>query len=234
MTKTSKKHQKRQKRNSSKGFHFGPLDWLCVAVGVIASIVTLFVDHDHSPAYLIASILALNSGIFETIYFINGRRASYLFAIINAVASIIIALFGQFYGNLAVNAYYIPLSIVGFYLWGKHSNKNKTVIARRLTPKQLLIFLSAFLILSVGLKITLEFIGGQSTFLDSITTIMIIFASIMGALRYREQWLAWIVINILLLLMFISVNNPAVLIMRVFFLVSSVYGYFNWRKLVKE
>lgn len=234
MPKTSKKSQKSLKHSSSTGFHFGPIDWLCVAIGVIASIVTLFVDHNHSPVYLIASILALNSGIFETIYFINGRRASYLFAIVNAVSSIIIALFGQFYGNLAVNAYYIPLSIVGFYLWGKHSNSNKTVIARRLTPKQLLISLLAFLALSVGLRITLEFIGGQSTFLDSITTIMIIFASIMGALRYREQWLVWIIINILLLLMFISADNPAILIMRVFFLVSSVYGYFNWRKLVKK
>ncbi|MBR3253619.1 nicotinamide mononucleotide transporter [Candidatus Saccharibacteria bacterium] len=65
------------------------------------------------------SIVALNCGIFETIFLINGRRITYLFAIANAATSIFIALSDQFYGNMAVNIYYVTLSIAGFYLWSK-------------------------------------------------------------------------------------------------------------------
>ena len=224
------------KKNTKKTakFKFKPLDWLCIAVGIFASILTILIDHDHAPIYITASLLSLNGGVMEAILGINGRRSNYIFAATNAVASICIASMDQFYGNMAINIYYIPLCIFGFYSWGKHRDKNKDVIARKLTAKQTIIAILAFIALSTGLNLLLEHLGGHFTILDSTTTILIIFASILGALRYREQWLLWILADTLMLIMWINVGNPAILTMRAFYPLASIYGYINWRKLVKN
>ena len=77
-------------------------------------------------------------------------------------------------------------------------------------------------------------LDGHSTILDSATTILIIFASVLGVLRYREQWLVWIIADTMMLVMWAPVGNPAVIALRIFYVVSSVYGYINWRKFIQK
>lgn len=230
MSGKSKKNQKKKEAS----FRFRVLDWVCVAVGIVASVITIFTDHDHPQIYIIASILMLNCGVIEVILGVNGRRSNYIFALINAAASIFVAWIDQFFGNALINIYYIPLCIVGFYYWGKHRDSDKYVIARKLTIKQTVIAALVFVLLSAGLIALLDYFGGHSVVLDGMATILIIFASILGALRFREQWIIWIIADVLMLAMWINSNNPAILTMRSFYVLSSIYGYINWRKLVKQ
>ena len=44
--------------------------------------------------------------------------------------------------------------------------------------------------------------GGSSTTLDGLTTIITVAAQLLMILRYREQWLLWIVLNVLSILLF--------------------------------
>ena len=221
------------KKNKRK-FYFKPLDWLCIFAGFTISVLTFFLDQDHSLIYNISSVLMLNCGVLETILLINGRRSNYLFAVFCALASICVAFVDQFYGNMAINVYYVAISIIGFYLWNQHVDKNKTVIARKLTLKQTIVLMLALAVVSAGLNLVLLFFDGHSTVADSISTVLIIVASILGVLRYREQWLAWIAADIIILAMWGPVGSPAVVALRTFYILSSIYGYFNWRKLIKN
>ncbi len=223
----------KDRNTATRRFRFGLLDWLCVAVGITVSIVTILTDQSRPLPYAVASIALLNAGILEVILGINGRRSCYIFALISASVSIFIAQIDHFYGNLLINVYYIPISLIGFYAWGKHSDKNKDVIARKLTTKQIIILGIIFVISSLGLKLILDSMGSHSTMLDGIATIMIVFASLLGVLRYREQWLAWLIADVLLLIMWIGTGGPAIITIRAFFVLSSIYGYINWCKLVK-
>lgn len=220
-------------KNKTK-FQLKLLDWLCIIAGIAISILTVFVDHDHSLVYIIASLFMLNCGVAEMILLVNGRRSNYVFTMLCAIASIWVAFIDQFYGNTVINFFYVIISIIGFYSWGKHSDKDKTVIARRLTTKQIIFLSLALVVSSIGLDVTLRYFGGHSTVSDSVSTILIIFASVLGVLRYREQWITWILADILLLAMWLPIGSPAVIALRVFFLLSSTYGYFNWRKLIKN
>ena len=51
-------------------------------------------------------------------------------------------------------------------------------------------------------------------------------------LRYREQWLLWIALNILSI--FLWAETPAMYLMYSAYLLNSLYGYYNWTKLVKR
>ena len=65
-------------------------------------------------------------------------------------------------------------------------------------------------------------------------------ASILMVTRYSEQWVMWVIVNIvsvvLWLLVLVKGDMSAVtlLVMWTAYLFNSTYGYINWRKLAKE
>ena len=78
----------------------------------------------------------------------------------------------------------------------------------------------------------LQAAAGSSTGLDGLTTIITVAAQILMILRYREQWLLWIGLNILSI--FLWAETPAIYLMYSAYLPNSLYGYYNWTKLVKR
>ena len=74
--------------------------------------------------------------------------------------------------------------------------------------------------------------GGSSTGLDGATTVITFVAQAMMILRYREQWLLWIALNILSIVLW--AETPAMYLMYGAYLCNSLYGYYNWTKLIKR
>ena len=50
-------------------------------------------------------------------------------------------------------------------------------------------------------------------------------------LRYREQWILWIALNILSIVLW--ADNPSMYLMFGAYLLNSVYGFYNWSRLQK-
>ena len=50
-------------------------------------------------------------------------------------------------------------------------------------------------------------------------------------LRYREQWILWIALNILSIALW--ADNPSMYLMFGAYLLNSVYGFYNWSRLQK-
>ena len=78
----------------------------------------------------------------------------------------------------------------------------------------------------------LNYYGGSSTGLDGLTTIIVVAAQLLMILRYREQWVLWIVLNILSIVLWSE--TPAMYLMYSAYLLNSLYGYYNWTKLTKQ
>ena len=228
-----------QKRSHSKhknntAIHFNFLDWLCIAISLAVSIVVIFFYHENSPFYTFVSVVALNGGVLGTILSIKGRRSNFIIAFIEAFACFYTSWANHFIGNALINIlFYAPATIIGFHSWGKHSGRDKKVIARKFTPIQAIIAIAIFVATTILLNLILVALGGAYTIIDSAATILIIFATILAVLRFREQWLAWLLSDILQLIMWTTTNDPAILALRIFFPLSAIYGYINWRKLIK-
>jgi nicotinamide mononucleotide transporter len=68
---------------------------------------------------------------------------------------------------------------------------------------------------------------------------MSVIAMVLMVFVFVEQWILWIVVDIVSIIMWIQVmlnggNDIAVLIMWTAFLVNAVYGLYNWVKLEKQ
>jgi nicotinamide mononucleotide transporter len=83
-------------------------------------------------------------------------------------------------------------------------------------------------------KILLDNLGGNGTLLDSASTIISVFANLLMMLRYREQWLLWIIIDAITVVMWLIAGDLIMVTMWSVYLINAFYGYYNWTKLSKE
>jgi nicotinamide mononucleotide transporter len=83
----------------------------------------------------------------------------------------------------------------------------------------------------------LVLLHGNLTWLDSATTMIQVIAMILMIGRYMEQWVLWIVLNVLQITMWSIVmfkqgnNDMAMLMMWSAYFVNSIYGLASWIKM---
>lgn len=190
------------------------------------------------------SMLALISGITGVIGVVlaaKGKVSTYVFATINVAIYAWLTFNNHLYGEFMLNAfYYIPMNFVGFYLWSRHKDEESgDVEGKMLTPKQLVILLVTVVVVVLVYWQILSRIGGQLALIDAMSTVFSVVALIMQVARYAEQWLLWIIVNVVSVVMWVLLlgKDPSAVTMVVMwaaYLMNSVYGYINWKKLAAK
>ena len=79
----------------------------------------------------------------------------------------------------------------------------------------------------------LDSIGSNQAYLDAATNVMAIFAQFLMIWRYREQWIWWIVIDVICIIMWLNVGNWSMVAMYIAWTINAIYGWYNWSKLNK-
>lgn len=190
--------------------------------------------------------IASTSGMLCVVLVAKGKISNYLFGLIQVGIYGYVALKYQLYGEVMLNwMFYVPVQFIGFYLWNKNEVKKEQehqgedIAVKTLGVKNTIIFLTTTVILIILLAYFLKFIGGYSIGLDSATTILSIGAQILMLLRYKEQWLVWVIVNVLSITMWVYTliqqggNDWNMVVMWTAFLCNSIYGYINWTKMNK-
>ena len=104
-------------------------------------------------------------------------------------------------------------------------------MARKKKFNPLLVIIPAVIVIAavtVAYHFLLESLGGAMTYLDGATTVLSIFATVLMALRYAEQWFFWIVVDVLSVVLWCFAGDPVMIIMWAAYLVNAVYGYLMW------
>lgn len=74
-------------------------------------------------------------------------------------------------------------------------------------------------------------IGSHQAYTDAATNVLAIFAQILMVKRYKEQWLWWLVIDVLCIKMWIVAGNMSMVAMYIAWTINCIYGWVNWSKL---
>ena len=129
-----------------------------------------------------------------------------------------------------------PAQFIGYFMWKTHMQQEnsggESVIAKSLTLQGWLILVTTVIVGTLLFVQALNAAGGSSTGLDGLTTVITVSAQLLMILRYREQWLLWILLNILSIALW--AETPAMYLMYSAYLLNSLYGYYNWTKLMKQ
>ena len=202
--------------------------WLLI---FIAAQIGIYIYNPDSILGMVSGI----SGIICNVFVSKGKISNYFFGLIFAYTYFYISLGANFLGEMNTTLYvYIPAPFIGYFLWKANMQKEQNsdaVIAKALTVNGW-IGLIAFLVIGTLLFVEiLNYYGGSSTGLDGLSTIIVVAAQALMVLRYREQWLLWILLNIISIALW--AENTSMYVMYSAYLLNSLYGYYNWSKLQK-
>lgn len=215
---------------------FSYFEWGMILAVIGFTIYFSIINTDNSLGYLIIDGVAAISGIFCVVLCAKGKKSQYVWGLINVVGYVVIAMINKYYGEVMLNAlYYLPSQFIGYYLWNKNSNNDSgDVLGKKLNFRQNAIFLLLIMIGVILYKEVLDFLGGAGTLLDSCSTVTSVVANLLMMLRYREQWLLWIVIDSITVVMWLIAGDFIMVTMWSVYLINAFYGYYNWTKIAKE
>ena len=187
------------------------------------------------------------SGILCVVLVAKGKIANYFFGIIQTLTYAYIAYTYQLFGEAMLNGlFFFPLQFVGLYLWNRHrknperADHGEDVYAKSLTRKQWAVLIPVIAAVSLAYALFLANIGAQQVRIDSVAVVVSVFAQILMILRYAEQWIMWIVVNVLTIALWVITltssggGDWAIFVMWCAYLVNSTYGWVNWRRLSQE
>jgi nicotinamide mononucleotide transporter len=201
--------------------------------------LALFFAWKDSIIGLIASL----TGMICVVLVAKGKISNYYFGIVNILAYAYVSYQNRYYGEVMLNLlYFLPLQFVGLYYWMRYKvSKTKTddVKISILTNWERILWVVLAIVGTYVYSLYLAHIGGSLPLYDSLTTILSIIAMVLLVKRVIEQWILWIIIDIVAIGMWayrlsIGSTDITILIMWIAFLVNAVYGFYNWVKLYKR
>lgn len=138
----------------------------------------------------------------------------------------------RFYADMALQVYYVGISIYGWYYWikGKPDQKNEVPVVN--TPRKLwlplsVVSLALFLLIAFVLK---TYTDSPVPYGDALTTALSLTATWMLARKYLENWLIWIVVDLVSSVLYATKNLWATVILFIVYTAMAVIGYDQWKK----
>lgn len=218
-------------------------DWFLI-VGVIAS--NLLYSILSGTMDVVGSVASV-AGVLCVVLVAKGSIWNYLFGIVNVSLYAYISYMASLYGDAALNAfYYVPMQFIGWWQWRKRGaavseadarGNGVQVKARRFTTKQRLILAAGCLAAVVAGGFVLRYFGDPQPFKDSTTTVLSIVAQALMALAFMEQWVLWIITNVVSVVMWVicvsrgEAHAAVMVIMWTFYLLNSINGFRVWLRL---
>lgn len=210
--------------------------WLLSFTVIILTLSILWKDTWYGT---VASL----TGIWCVVLTAKGKISNYYFGIVNVILYAVVAYQSKFYGEVMLNIlYFLPMTIGAIFLWKKHKvseDRPDDVRIITLEWKERILWFVGSVFAILGYTYLLYVLKGNLPWVDSITTVASIVAMIILARRAIEQWILWIFVDILTVVMWViaikqGAGDITVLIMWIAYLINAVYGYMNWLKLLKE
>ena len=218
-------------------------DWLLIA-GVIASnIIYTVLTGDMDIVGSVAGI----AGVLCVVLVAKGSIWNYLFGLVNVSMYAYISYQASLYGDAALNAlYYLPMQFIGWWQWRRRgaavseaeaAGNGVQVKARRFSWNQRMALALGCAAAVVAVGFVLKHFGDPQPFKDSTTTVLSIVAQALMALAFMEQWVLWIITNIVSVVMWAvcvsrgEAHAGVMVIMWSFYLLNSVNGLRVWMKL---
>ena len=194
-----------------------------IAVGVAIQVIVYMLTDST-----LLSLCSGTLGIFAVVYCSERKMKQFFFAFGQMFTYIYIAYCEKLYGEVAINIFYFILTCIAVYTWGRNSDESREVESRSLSVKGNII-----LAVSVGLTFLVVWKGlcltdDAQPMMDSLTTVPAIAAQTLYMLRYREQWIYWLIIDIASIVMWSIAENYCVVAQYVFWTLNCVYGYYLW------
>jgi nicotinamide mononucleotide transporter len=189
--------------------------------------------------WLSENYIELSGTIISFIYLyfsIKQNILLWLTGLISALLYAYVFFHAKFYADMSLQVYYIVISIYGWIYWANKLKENKEheFPIQKYSTKQWLIFI---LLTSIGTYLTGYFLDNYTDspvpYWDAFTTISSFIATWMLAKKYIENWLIWIVVDFVSMILYFWKGLYTTVILFAVYTIMGFVGYLEWKKSLK-
>lgn len=199
---------------------------LFMLIGIFLQLIAWYITKDS-----LISLISGVTGIISVILCSQRKISFYFFGFIQLVTYMYLAWQQRFYGELIENVFYIITMLIGIVVWLKNYNTEEQIVeSKRLSDRLFYIICSIMVFICVLFGYYMKyFTDNTQPFMDSFSTVPAFIAQTLLMLRYREQWIFWIIIDVVSIFMWMFADNWIMVIQFIFWTMNCIYGYRKWK-----
>lgn len=217
-------------------------EWLMATVMVVIAARAMVIGFTQgsangNPAWLtVINFVSAVCGVICIFFCAKANISNFAFGMVNTIVYAIYLVYWHIWGTAALEIlFYIPMNMISWYYWAKHRDKelvHKTK-AKKLTVWQNIMCTAIVVGSAIGYHYILVRIGGEVAWFDAFTLAIGIVATILELLRYREQYVWWLITDFFAVGMYIAHFDAVYLTKKSIYLIMAIVGLINWIKLNK-
>lgn len=190
----------------------------------------------------ILECISVSTGIVAVYLAAKEKIITWPLGLINIVTAFFIYYHVQLYSDMFLQCYFFGISIYGWYFWSRE--KKEHIPLKWLTMYQRIYWILGILLTTVvlgkfisalhDLWPTIFLLPAAYPYADTFVAIMSIVANTLLAKRIIENWILWLLVDVICIYLYIQKEILFISFEFFVFLLIAVYGLYEWIHLKKN
>ena len=189
---------------------------------------------DYSRVDILLEFLAFWFGIISVVFAKKQNILVYPTGIICTIITMYLMYKVSLLGHILVNLLYTIISFFGWWNWSRRENNDLVVKVSKFTSndltKSLLIFFFIVFVAYFAHDFFATNFEGQIKELDILTSGIFVTAMWLMANKKLENWILWIIGNVITIPLYLSSDKIILSIQYVIFTILAIQAYIQWKK----
>ena len=189
---------------------------------------------DYSRIDIVLEFLAFWFGIISVVFAKKQNILVYPTGIICTIITMYLMYKVSLLGHILVNLLYTIISFYGWWNWSRRENNDLVVKVSKFTSndlsKSLLIFFFIVFVAYFAHDFFATNFEGQIKELDILTSGIFVTAMWLMANKKLENWILWIIGNVITIPLYLSSDKIILSIQYVIFTILAIQAYIEWKK----
>ncbi len=197
-----------------------------------------FAQYKNYPTYeIILEITAVIFGLLSVWFAKKDNILVFPTGLINTSIYVFLLWKWSLLGDMMINAYYFIMSIYGWYLWTRKKNNIVEFPIALMTNNEKRISLMIFfitIIFVIAIYIFFDKFTHWTSYIDTLVTGIFFVGMWLMARKKIENWIFWIMGNIISIPMYFVKGYSFTSIQYLIFTVIAIFGYLEWKKILNS
>ncbi len=198
----------------------------------------LFAQYKNYPTYeIVLEITAVLFGLLSVWFAKKDNILVFPTGLINTSIYVFLLWKWTLLGDMMINGYYFIMSIYGWYLWTRKINDSVeypiSLISKQEKMQSLIIFI-ATIIFVIAIYLIFNKFTNWMSYVDTFITGIFFVGMWLMAKRKIENWILWIIGDIISIPLYFAKGYTFTSIQYVLFTIIAIYGYLEWKKILNN
>lgn len=198
----------------------------------------LFSQYKNYPTHeIILELIAIFFGLLSVWFAKKNNILVFPTGIINTGIYVYLLWKWDLLGDMIINFYYVVMSVYGWYHWSRkkgEQNQHEIAIASKKEWFYSFYIFTATILLVVGVYLFFGKFTHWTSYVDTFVTGIFFAGMWLMARRKIENWLFWIIGDIISIPMYFVKGYTFTSIQYLIFTIIAFYGYQEWKKKLQQ